>query len=50
MKKKEIHTARCDTILIQIYMDAPPGVPGFSKNKTIEPKLRKLKKTDKIEK
>ena len=21
-----------DTILIQIYMDAPPGVPGVSKN------------------
>ena len=25
------HTAGSDTILIQIYMDAPPGVPGMSK-------------------
>ena len=31
-KERHIHTARCDTILIQIYMDAPPGVPGVSKN------------------
>ena len=26
------HTAGSDTIFIQIYMDAPPGVPGVSKN------------------
>ena len=26
------HTARCNTIFVQIYMDAPPGVPGVSKN------------------
>ena len=25
------HTAGSDTIFIQIYMDAPPGVPGMSK-------------------
>ena len=56
------HTARSDTIFIRIYMDAPPGVPGvpgvsknhisFFTNKTvqIEPELRKLRKTVKIEK
>ena len=27
-----IHTARCNTIYVQIYMDAPPGVAGVSKN------------------
>ena len=26
------HTAGLDTIFVQIYMDAPPGVPGVSKN------------------
>ena len=26
------HTAGSDTIFIQIYMDALPGVPGVSKN------------------
>ena len=26
------HTASLDTIFVQIYMDAPPGVPGVSKN------------------
>ena len=26
------HTAGLDTIFIQIYMDAPPVVPGVSKN------------------
>ena len=26
------HTARCNTIFVQIYMDAPPGVPWVSKN------------------
>ena len=37
------HTAGSDTIFIQIYMEAPPGVPGVSKkqiffftNKTVE--------------
>ena len=25
------HTAGLDTIFVQIYMDAPPGVPGVSK-------------------
>ena len=28
---KHYHTAGLDTIFIQIYMDAPPGVPGVSK-------------------
>ena len=28
----DTHTAGSDTIFIQIYMDAPPGVPGVSKN------------------
>ena len=27
----QLHTAGLDTIFIQIYMDAPPGVPGVSK-------------------
>ena len=27
-----LHTAGSDTFFIQIYMDAPPGVPGVSKN------------------
>ena len=27
----EMHTAGLDTIFVQIYMDAPPGVPGVSK-------------------
>ena len=26
------HRAGSDTILVQIYMDAPPGVPGVSKD------------------
>ena len=26
------HTAGLDTIFVQIYMDALPGVPGVSKN------------------
>ena len=37
------HTAGLDTIFVQIYMDAPPGVPGVSKkqiyfftNKSVE--------------
>ena len=30
--RAEIHTARCDTIFVQFYMDAPPEVPGVSKN------------------
>ena len=31
---RQLHfTARSDTIFIQIYMDAPPGVPEVSKNK-----------------
>ena len=29
------HTAGLDTILVQIYMDALPGVPGVSKNQNI---------------
>ena len=29
---EDIHTASLDTIFIQIFMDAPPGVPGVSKN------------------
>ena len=31
-KKDKSHTAGSDTIFVQIYMDAPPGVPGVSKN------------------
>ena len=31
------HTARLDTTFVQIYMDAPPGVPGVSK----EPEVHK---------
>ena len=27
-----LQTTRCDTIFIRIYIDAPPGVPGVSKN------------------
>ena len=27
-----LHTAGSDTIFVQIYMDALPGVPGVSKN------------------
>jgi hypothetical protein len=27
-----LHTAGLDTIFVQIYMDALPGVPGVSKN------------------
>ena len=34
--KSREHTAGSDTIFIQIYMDPPPGVPGVSKNKTVE--------------
>ena len=57
------HTASSDTIFIQIYMDAPPGVPGVSKNQNfflqikllsscakIDPKRQKLRKSVKIEK
>ena len=29
---KPLHTAGLDTIFVQIYMDALPGVPGVSKN------------------
>jgi hypothetical protein len=29
------HTAGLDTIFIQIYMYAPPGVPGVSKNQIL---------------
>ena len=28
----QTHTADLDTIFVQIYMDALPGVPGVSKN------------------
>jgi hypothetical protein len=28
----QVHTAGLDTIFVQIYMDALPGVPGVSKN------------------
>ena len=61
MKPKD--TAGSDTIFIQIYMDAPPGVPGVSKepegliNNTlmcfcanIQPKLKKLRKPYEIKK
>ena len=30
-KMSQGHTAGSDTIFVQIYMDAPPGVPGVSK-------------------
>ena len=29
------HTAGLDTIFVQIYMDALPGVPGVSKNQNL---------------
>ena len=29
------HTAGLDTIFVQIYMDALPGVPGVSKNQIL---------------
>ena len=29
------HTASSDTIFVQIYMDALPGVPGMSKNQIL---------------
>ena len=58
-----IHTAGLDTIFVQIYMDALPGVPGVSKNQIfflqikllsfcarIAPKRHKLRKIVKIEK
>ena len=54
------HTDDLDTIFIQIYMDAPPGVPGVSKKKwqkkmlsscaKIALKRHKLQKIVKIEK
>jgi hypothetical protein len=57
------NTAGSDTIFIQIYMDAPPGVPGVSKNQKyflpikllsscakIAPKRQKLQKTSKLKK
>ena len=56
------HTARCDTIFVQIYMDGAPGVQGVSKNRNFFlqikvlsfcarlPKLKKLQKTVKTEK
>ena len=30
-----VHTASSDTIFVQIYMDALPGVPGMSKNQIL---------------
>ena len=57
------HTAVLDTIFVQIYMDALPGVPGVLKNQNfflqikllrffarIAPKRHKLRKIVKIEK
>ena len=57
------HTAGLDTIFIQIYMDALPGVPGVSKNQIfflqikllsfcakIAPKRHKLRKSSKLKK
>ena len=57
------HTVGSDTIIIQIYMGALPGVPGVSKNHNfflqikllsscakIAPKRHKLQKIVKIEK
>ena len=61
--KSLFHTAGLDTIFVQIYMDALPGVPGVSKNQNfflqikvlsfcanIAPKRHKLRKIVKIEK
>ena len=31
LRQRPLHTAGSDTIFVQIYMDAPPGVPGVSK-------------------
>ena len=56
------HTAGLDTIFVQIYMDAPPGVPGVSKNQNflqikllsscakIAAKRHKLQKSSKLKK
>ena len=57
-----IHTAGFDTLFVQIYMEALPGVPGVSKNhnfftnKTVEflhyielpPKSTNFKKSSKL--
>ena len=52
------HTAGSDTIFIQIYMDAPPGIPGVSKKFTsktvlalrLPPKGTNFKKSSKLKK
>ena len=57
------HTAGSDTIFVQIYMDARPGVPGVSKNQNFflqikllsfcaktAPKRHKLQKLSKLKK
>ena len=31
-----------DTIFFQIYMDAPPGIPGVSKNQNLKKKIKVL--------
>jgi hypothetical protein len=62
-QKRLEHTAGSDTIFVQIYMDALPGVPGVSKNsqkyatkKTVEflrkycPKVTNFEKSSKLKK
>jgi hypothetical protein len=39
---KPLHTAGLDTIFVQIYMDALPGVPGVSKNHNFFLKIKLL--------
>ena len=34
-KAASTHTAGSDTIFVQIYMEALPGVPGVSKNQIL---------------
>jgi hypothetical protein len=43
------HTASSDTIFIQIYMDAPPGVPGVSKNEIFFVEIKLLSSCAKID-
>ena len=42
------HTAGSDTIFIQIYMDALPGVPGVSKNQIFFLQIKLLSSCAKI--
>ena len=41
---RNLRVAGSDTILFQIYMDAPPGVPGVSKNQNFVLQINSLSK------